>query len=251
MDASISRTQYQFVLENPNATAFQTWVPKLVQRLEQSPDLANVASDLSQQGLTVNLVIDRSTAARFGITPATVDNALYDLFGQRIISTIYTQSNQYRVIMEATPDLQQSLASLNSDSTCLRRWPRTARCRCRAIVHVEQQSGPLQISHLGQFPATTISFDIAPGASLGAAVADDPPGGEGYRPAGQLHHGVPGRGRRAGEVAVERTAAGAGGDRHRLHRAGRAVRELHPPDHDTFHAAVGRRRRAGGAADRR
>ena len=106
VDSSISRTQYQFVLENPNASAFQTWVPKLMQRLEQSPNLANVATDLAQQGLTINLVIDRATAARFGITPATVDNALYDLFGQRIISTIYTQSNQYRVIMEADPDLQ-------------------------------------------------------------------------------------------------------------------------------------------------
>ena len=171
VDSSISRTQYQFVLENPNATAFQTWVPKLVQRLEQSPNLANVASDLSQQGLTVNLVIDRSTAARFGITPATVDNALYDLFGQRIISTIYTQSNQYRVIMEATSDLQQSLASLNSI-----RLPSSVAANGQvplsAIVHVEQQSGPLAISHLGQFPATTISFDTAPGASLGAAVAD-------------------------------------------------------------------------------
>ena len=113
IDASVSRTQYQFVLENPNLTAFNEWVPKLVARAgSSSPDLANVASDLQQQGLTVNLVIDRATAARFGITPATVDNALYDLFGQRIISTIYTQSNQYRVIMEADPSLQTSLDAL-------------------------------------------------------------------------------------------------------------------------------------------
>ena len=171
VDSSISRTQYQFVLENPNNSEFQTWVPKLLQRLDQSPNLANVASDLSQQGLTVNLVIDRATAARFGITPATVDNALYDLFGQRIISTIYTQSNQYRVIMEAEPSLQQSLASLNSI-----RLPSSAapngQVPLSAIVHVEQQAGPLAIDHLGQFPATTISFDTAPGASLGAAVTD-------------------------------------------------------------------------------
>jgi multidrug efflux pump len=171
VDSAISRTQYQFTLENPNTAAFQTWVPKLMQRLEQSPDLANVASDLAQQGLTVNLVIDRATAARFGITPATVDNALYDMFGQRIISTIYTQSNQYRVIMEALPDLQQSLTSLNS-----LRLPSSlaagGQVPLSAIVHVEQHSGPLAISHLGQFPATTISFDTAPGASLGAAVTD-------------------------------------------------------------------------------
>ena len=171
VDSSISRTQYQFVLENPNASAFQTWVPKLMQRLEQSPNLANVATDLAQQGLTINLVIDRATAARFGITPATVDNALYDLFGQRIISTIYTQSNQYRVIMEADPDLQTSLAALNAI-----RLPSSAaaggQVPLTAIVHVEQQAGPLAIDHLGQFPATTISFDTAPGASLGAAVTD-------------------------------------------------------------------------------
>ena len=114
IDATVSRTQYQFVLENPNLTAFNEWVPKLVAKLSRSPDLANVASDLQQQGLAVNIVIDRATAARFGITPATVDNALYDLFGQRIISTIYTQSNQYRVIMEADPALQNSLDALSA-----------------------------------------------------------------------------------------------------------------------------------------
>ena len=170
IDASVSRTQYQFVLENPNLPAFNEWVPKLVAKLAESPDLENVASDLQQQGLTVNLTIDRETAARFGITPATVDNALYDLFGQRIISTIYTQSNQYRVIMEADPSLQNSLEALSairlpsSAST-------TGQVPLRSIVKIEEKPGPLQISHLSQFPATTISFDTAPGSSLGAAVA--------------------------------------------------------------------------------
>jgi multidrug efflux pump len=170
IDASVSRTQYQFVLENPNLSAFNEWVPKLLTKLSQSPDLENVASDLQQQGLTVNLVIDRATAARFGITPATVDNALYDLFGQRIISTIYTQSNQYRVIMEADPSLQTSLGALSaiylpsSAST-------TGQVPLSSIVSIVQQPGPLQISHLAQFPATTISFDTTPGSSLGAAVA--------------------------------------------------------------------------------
>nr|WP_294523184.1 MdtB/MuxB family multidrug efflux RND transporter permease subunit [uncultured Rhodopila sp.] len=170
IDASVSRTQYQFVLENPNLSAFNEWVPKLLAELGKSPDLMNVASDLQQQGLTVNLVIDRATAARFGITPATVDNALYDLFGQRIISTIYTQSNQYRVIMEADPALQTSLEALSaiylpsSAST-------TGQVPLSSIVTIVQKPGPLQISHLAQFPATTISFDTAPGASLGAAVA--------------------------------------------------------------------------------
>ena len=170
IDASISRTQYQFVLENPNPAAFTDWVPKLLAKLARSSDLENVASDLQSQGLTVNLTIDRETAARFGITPATVDNALYDLFGQRIISTIYTQSNQYRVIMEADPSLQTSLDALSAI-----RLPSaasaTGQVPLSAIVSIVQKPGPLQISHLAQFPATTISFDTAPGSSLGAAVA--------------------------------------------------------------------------------
>jgi multidrug efflux pump len=169
IDASVSRTQYQFVLENPNQSAFTEWVPKLLAKLNQLPDLENVASDLQQQGLTVNLVIDRETAARFGITPATVDNALYDLFGQRIISTIYTQSNQYRVIMEADPADQTSLSALSSI------WlpsaaSTTGQVPLSSIVTIVQKPGPLQISHLAQFPATTISFDTTPGSSLGAAV---------------------------------------------------------------------------------
>jgi multidrug efflux pump len=169
IDAAVSRTQYQFVLENPNLSAFDEWVPKLLTKLRESPDLANVASDLQQKGLTINLVIDRETAARFGITPATVDNALYDLFGQRIISTIYSQSNQYRVIMEAVPELQTSL-----DALAAIRLPSaassTGQVPLSSIVRIEQKPGPLQISHLGQFPATTISFDTAHGSSLGAAV---------------------------------------------------------------------------------
>ncbi len=170
IDAAVSRTQYQFVLENPNLSAFTEWVPKLLAKLNESADLTNVASDLQQQGLTVNVVIDRPTAARFGITPATVDNALYDLFGQRIISTIYTQSNQYRVIMEADPTLQTSLAALSSI------WLPSAastsgQVPLSAIVTLQEKPGPLQIGHLAQFPATTISFDTPPGSSLGAAVA--------------------------------------------------------------------------------
>jgi multidrug efflux pump len=169
LDASVSRTQYQFVLENPNLSAFTEWVPKLIAQMRQSPDLTNIASDLQQQGLDVDLVINRQSAARYGITPATVDNALYDLFGQRIISTIYTQSNQYRVIMEGDASLQTSLAGLSSiylpSAASI-----TGQVPLSAIVQVEQKPGPLQISHLGQFPAATISFDTTPGSSLGAAV---------------------------------------------------------------------------------
>ena len=170
IDSTISRAPYHFVLEDANATEFATWVPKLVQRLSQLPQITQVASDMQQQGMAVNLVIDRATASRFGITPATIDNVLYDAFGQRIVSTIYTQSNQYRVILEVDPTLQKTLTGLealylpSSSSSTNGQVPLTA------IGHIDQQASPLLITHFGQFPATTISFDTAPGYSLGAAI---------------------------------------------------------------------------------
>ncbi len=169
IESTVSRTQYQFVLEDANPAEFATWVPKLMERLAASPALADVASDLQNQGQALDIVIDRATAARFGITPATVDNALYDVFGQRIVSTIYTQSNQYRVILEADPQVQASLDGLNQLYLPSAAAP-DGQVPLAAIVHLERRSGPLQITHFGQFPATTISFNLAPGASLGAAV---------------------------------------------------------------------------------
>jgi multidrug efflux pump len=171
IDTLVSATQYQFVLEDANLAEFQQWVPKLMAQLQQIPDLADVASDLQQSGLAAYIEIDRATAARFGITPATVDSALYDAFGQRIVSTIFTQSNQYRVILEADPALQHSVESLGSiflpSSTAS-----SGQVPLSAIVKVTVRPAPLLIDHLGQFPATIISFNLAPGASLGAAVAE-------------------------------------------------------------------------------
>ena len=170
IDATASRTQYRFVLENPDPALFEEWVPKLMARLQTLPQIVDAADDLEQHGQTVNLVIDRSAAARYGITPATIDNALYDSFGQRIVSTIFTQTNQYRVILEADPQLQHTIGDLasiylpSSSSS-------TGQVPLSAIVQVQERSGPLQISHLGQFPATTVSFNVPPGGSLGAAVA--------------------------------------------------------------------------------
>jgi len=169
IDSTVSATQYQFILEDANASEFTDWVPKLVDKLKTSPLLADVASDLQQSGQSVYVTIDRSSAARFGITPATVDSALYDAFGQRIVSTIFTQSNQYRVILEADPKLLNSTAGLGT----LYLPSATAnggQVPLAAIATFTEQPAPLLISHLGQFPATTISFNLAPGASLGAAV---------------------------------------------------------------------------------
>jgi multidrug efflux pump len=170
IDATVSRSQYQFVLEDANPSEFATWVPKLLERLEKIPQIEEVASNFAENGLSAYILIDRSTAGRFGITPATVDNALYDSFGQRIVSTIFTQSNQYRVILEADPALQQSLSSLGSlylpSSTAT-----NGQVPLTAIAQVQEQSAPLEIDHLGQFPSTTVSFNLAQGASLGEAVS--------------------------------------------------------------------------------
>ncbi|MFG1290249.1 multidrug efflux RND transporter permease subunit [Xanthobacter versatilis] len=168
IDGGVSRTQYQFVLQDANGAELAEWTPKLLARLASLPQLADVASDLSQTGLSVRLDIDRDRAARFGITPATIDNALYDAFGQRIVSTIFTTSSQQRVILEADPTLKTSLealASLYLPSASGTQVPLSV----LTTTHVE--TAPLLVSHLGQFPATTISFNLAPGASLGEAIA--------------------------------------------------------------------------------
>jgi multidrug efflux pump len=169
IDAAVSATQYRFVLQNSDLTLLERWVPILVGKLKQLPQITDIASDLQQDGLTVDVTIDRATAARFGITPATVDNALYDSFGQRIVSTIFTQSNQYRVILEAEPSLQATIASLSSIYL-----PSSisagGQVPLAAIATVTERRAALQVNHMAQFPAATISFNLAPSASLGAAV---------------------------------------------------------------------------------
>jgi multidrug efflux pump len=169
IDTTVSRTQYQFVLEDANPSEFNTWVPRLVERLQQLPQLEDVASDQENQGLSAYLTIDRDTAGRFGITPATVDNALYDAFGQRIVSTIFTQSNQYRVILGADSSLMASLDSLGTiylpSATAV-----GGQVPLSSLVKVSTRAAPLSIDHLGQFPSTIISFNLAPRAALGDAV---------------------------------------------------------------------------------
>ncbi len=168
IDDRVSRTQYQFILESADPKALAEWVSSLTEKLKSCPQLIDVASDQAQRGLSAYVVIDRDTAARFGITAATIDNALYDAFGQRIVSTIFTQSNQYRVIMEARPDLQRSSASLAQiyvPSASGGQVPLSA------IAHIEERTSPLLINHLSQFPANTISFNVPKGGSLGEAVA--------------------------------------------------------------------------------
>ncbi|WP_029004452.1 MdtB/MuxB family multidrug efflux RND transporter permease subunit [Azorhizobium doebereinerae] len=167
VDATVGRGQYQFVLSDTDAGELAKWVPRLVDALAARPELADVSSNLLDKGLAVDITLDRDTAARFGITTATVDNALYDSFGQRIISTIFTQTNQYRVILEADPALQASLKSLEQVYV-----PASGggQVPLSAIATITERTAPLQVSHLSQFPAITLSFNLAPGVALGDAV---------------------------------------------------------------------------------
>ncbi|WP_430230659.1 multidrug efflux RND transporter permease subunit [Paraburkholderia tropica] len=169
VDTQVSATQYQFMLDNPSMDQLSVWTPKLVAELRKQPELADVTSDLQDAGLAATVQVDRATAARFGITLATIDNALYDNFGQRIVSTIFTQSDQKRVIMEIDPKLARGLNAF--DSVYLPSSTATdGQVPLSAVARIVTSKKPIQISHLGQFPATTISFNLAKGASLGAAV---------------------------------------------------------------------------------
>ena len=172
IDSTVGRAQYLFFLENTDQTQFATWVPRLVARMKQMAEFDSVQSDMTQQGRELQITIDRATAARFGITASTIDNALYDAFGQRIASTLYTQSNQYRVIMNADLSDINSLSDALSGIYLPSSTASAGQVPLSAIVHLSEQNGPLQIEHLGQFPTISISFNLASGASLGQAVTD-------------------------------------------------------------------------------
>jgi multidrug efflux pump len=163
----VSRTQYQLTVEDANPDELAVSVHRLVDRLTQLPQLADVASDLQDQGLQAFLSIDRDTAGRLGITPGAIDTALYNAFGQRLISTIFTQSNQYRVVLEVKPEFRQgpdALKDIYVASSSGTQVPLSA------ITTITEKPALLAINHVGQFPAATISFNLAPGASLGDAV---------------------------------------------------------------------------------
>jgi multidrug efflux pump len=169
----VSRTQYQFTVEDADPDELSVWVPRLVERLRQLPQLADVVSDQQDQGLQAYVDIDRATASRLGVTTGAIDNALYNAFGQRLISTIFTQTSQYRVVLEVTPEFQGGPAALDdlyvNSST-------GEQVRLNTVAHVVEKSTPLVVNHLGQFPAATISFNLGrkgnSGASLGDAVKE-------------------------------------------------------------------------------
>jgi multidrug efflux pump len=163
----VSRTQYQYSLEDADARELAEWTPRLLDKLRARPELADVASDQQDGGLLTHLVIDRDTAARFGIVPQAIDDTLYDAFGQRQVSTIFTQLNQYRVILEVAPRFQQDPESLK---VIYVKSPGGAQVPLSTFTTVSRGLAPLAINHQGQFPAVTLSFNLAPGYGLGHAV---------------------------------------------------------------------------------
>jgi len=163
----VSRNQYQFTLEAADRKELSRWTGLLVERLAAKPQFADVAGDLQDQGLQALVTIDRNTAGRLGVSIAAIDNALYDAFAQRLVSTIFTQSNQYRVVLEVKPEYRQQLDDIKN----LRVASSTGiQVPLSAMVTVSEQTAPLITNHLELFPAATVSFNLAPGVFLGEAI---------------------------------------------------------------------------------
>ncbi|MBN8283445.1 MdtB/MuxB family multidrug efflux RND transporter permease subunit, partial [Zoogloea sp.] len=163
----VARTQYQFSLQSPDGEALAEWVPRLVERLQALPELADVASDLQDKGLQAWVEIDRNAASRLGVSTAAIDNALYNAYGQRLISTIFTQATQYRVVLEVQPQFRSgpaAMANLYVPGTGGVQVPLSA------VARVVERPAMLAVNHIGQFPAVTVSFNLAPGVALGNAV---------------------------------------------------------------------------------
>ena len=168
----VSRTQYQYSMESASADELSDWVPRLVDRLKTRPELRDVATDQQNGGLRADLIVDRDTASRLGILPQAIDDTLYDAFGQRQVSTIFTQLNQYHVVLEVDPNFQQNPDALKNIYV---RSNTGAQVTLASFARIELHHAPLTINHQGQFPVVTLSFNLAPGISLGEAtkVIDD------------------------------------------------------------------------------
>jgi multidrug efflux pump len=162
----VSRTQFQYTLEDPDVNELNLWTGRLMEKLRKLPQLRDVATDQQTGGASTRLVIDRQTASRLGITPQVIDDTLYDAFGQRLISTLFTQLNQYHVVLETMPEFQKNPSKLEDIYV---RSAGGGEVPLSAFTHFEQGNAPLTVSHQGQFPVVTISFNLARGASLGDA----------------------------------------------------------------------------------
>lgn len=167
VETRVSRTQYQYSLEDPDPEELGEWAPKFVAKLQELPQLRDVASDQQNSGLQMRVIIDRDMASRLGITPQMIDDALYDAFGQRQISIMFTQLNQYRLVLEVKPNFRNAPRDL---SEIYIRPPAGGVVPLSTFTRLEEGTAPLTINHQGQFPVVTVSFNLAPNVSLGEAV---------------------------------------------------------------------------------
>ncbi len=241
-----ARTQYQYTLQDSDINELNDWAPKMLAKLQKLPMLRDVASDQQTASGMLSLAIDRDQAARFGIQPAAIDQALYDAFGQRQAAQFFTQANSYHVVLEITPKLQKDPGTLRE--LYLKSPINGQMVPLSAMTHYDTQHVTyLSINHQGQFPAVTLSFNLAPGAALGQAVdaisgvcARHAPAGDDHRHLSGHRPGVPG----FLEIAAVPDSCGARGG---LYHSRHVVRELHPPADDPLDAALGGRRRPAGA----
>ena len=242
----VSRTQYQYSMEDADAQELAVWATRLVEELRKLPSMRDVATDQQNGGLKAELVIDRDTASRLGILPQAIDDTLYDAFGQRQVSTIFTQLNQYHVVLEVDPQFSQnpdSLKNIYVHSNSGMQVP------LASFSHFQTSNTALAVNHQGQFPVVTLSFNLAPGRLAGRGDASDTTDGTGHsicRPAS-----TPASRERPRRFRIRLSSEPLlilAAHRHRLHRAGRALRELHSSRYDSFHAAFGGRGRDARAA---
>ena len=288
VDDRVSRTQFQYTLEDPNADELNSCAPKMLAELQQLPELSDVASDQQTQGIQAKLVFDRATASRLGITASTIDQTLYDAYGQREVSTMFTQLNQYHVVLEVKPNFDQRPLNLSDlyirsgmagasagrfgrSAARLRSGHRAApagRRRCRtatsatapasplqsgpapsttafpnggqvplsAFTQLQTTSVPITINHQGQFPVITLSFNLAPNASLGDAIDAVNKVKDSLGMPISIQGAFQGTAAAFTNSLTERADADSGRAGHGLSRAGRALRELHSSRHDSFDA---------------
>jgi multidrug efflux pump subunit AcrB len=216
--------QYQYSLEDADARELAEWAPRLVERLRGLPALRDVASDQQDGGLMASLVIDRDLASRLAILPQAIDDTLYDAFGQRQVSTIFTQLNQYHVILEVAPRFQQDPEALKSIYV---KSASGAQVPLSAFTRLAPGAAPLAINHQGQFSAVTLSFNLAPGISLGHAVTAIRFAERAIGLPPSIRASFQGTAQ-AFQARSPMSRCSSSRAHHRVHRARRALRELHP-----------------------
>ncbi len=238
-----SQAQFQYTLQGENLNDLNYWSPLLLQKLRSLPELRDVNTDQQDKGLEATVIIDRDTAARLGVATADIDNALYDAFGQRQVSIMYKPLNQYHVVMEVAPEFSNSTDALQNIYV---RAANGTPVPLSAFAHFGPSNTPLAVSHQGQYPAVTLSFNLAPNVSLGAGDGRD----QQCAARNQLptHHRcqLSGNGSGFPDFPGQRTLADSGGAGHCVPGFGDALRKLHSSRHHSFHPAFGRRGRDPG-----